>query len=132
MTEEQKPKKLLTPFAIINSLLFLFVIFICFYFFYIKKDFDFIIETSCDINKEQCFIRDCTNPDDCPPNGLEEFKRYTLNANDFKYCENEDCLDVCENQQINCNLIQCKEDEEYGETCSETILIDQIQNEQYE
>jgi hypothetical protein len=90
-----------------------------FYFFYFKKDFDFIVETTCDPNKEQCFERDCTNPDDCPPNGLSEFKRYTLNANDFKYCQNEDCTFACESAQIKCTNVPCVEDVEMGESCSQ-------------
>lgn len=123
---EVKPKKLLTPFTFLNIILFLAVIANSFYFFYIKKDFDFIVETVCDPTLEQCLLRDCTNPDDCPPNGLQEFKRYTLNANDFKYCENEDCKTVCESGQVQCEIIPCIEDEEYGETCSDLVLEQEI------
>ena len=73
---------------------------------------------TCDPSKETCTQRDCTNPDDCPPNGLSDFKRYNLNANDFKICENEDCTNACENGTIKCEPIECAEDEEMGETCS--------------
>lgn len=125
---EVKPKKLLTPFTILNIILFFAVIINSFYFFYFKKDFNFIVETACDTTVEQCIIRDCTNPDDCPPNGLQEFKRYTLNANDFKYCTNEDCKLACESNQIQCEIIPCEENEEYGETCSELIQTEQPQN----
>src|SRR3989338_11661634 len=76
---------------------------VSFYFFYYKKDYDFIIEVPCDVVKEQCFQRDCSNPDDCPPNGLSDFKRYSLKARDFKLCENEDCAKVCE-----CGIIKCE------------------------
>lgn len=89
-----------------------------FYFFYFKKDFDFIVEISCDPEKEICYERDCTNPDDCPPNQLSNFKRYTLSANDFKYCKDEDCTLVCENNEIECTEVECVPDEEMGETCS--------------
>jgi len=123
---EEKSKKLLTPFTTLNVVLFLTVIINSFYFFYIKKDFDFIVETTCDPIIEQCFLRDCTNPDDCPPNGLQEFKRYTLNANDFKYCVDEDCKLACESNQIKCEVISCTEDEEYGETCSELALEQEV------
>lgn len=41
-----------------------------FYFFYFKKDYDFIVETSCDNTKEDCFYRDCSIDGECPPNNL--------------------------------------------------------------
>lgn len=118
---EDKPKKLFTTFTIINIILFLGVMINSFYFFYIKKDFDFIVEATCDTSVEQCFQRDCTNPDDCPPNGLSDFKKYTLNANDFKYCPNEDCTTACESRQIQCRKVICEEDMDMGESCSGEI-----------
>lgn len=118
MPEEKQPKKLFTPFTVTNIILFIAVIINSFYFFYIKKNFNFIVETPCDSSIEQCFERDCTNPDDCPPNGLSHFKRYTLNANDFKYCQDEDCTNACESGQIQCTRVQCVEDLEAGESCS--------------
>ncbi len=118
VNEKDIPKRLFTPLILINILLFVIVLANSFYFFYIKKDFDFMVETSCDTSKEECFLRDCSDPDSCPPNGLTEFKRYTLNANSFKYCENEDCKIACEGNQINCENIPCEENPEMGESCS--------------
>lgn len=89
-----------------------------FYFFYYKKDYNFIVEVACDPSKETCFQRDCSNPDDCPPNQLSDFKRYSLNAGDFNKCENEDCTNACETGSIKCEPIECAEDEEMGESCS--------------
>ena len=89
-----------------------------FYFFYYKKNFDFLIEVPCDITKEQCFQRDCTNPDNCPPNELSDFKRYSLKARDFKYCKDEDCTSVCESGEVKCTLIACKDNLDAGESCS--------------
>ena len=89
-----------------------------FYSFFYKKEYDFIVEVACDPLKETCSQRDCSNPDDCPPNGLSDFKRYSLKASDFKMCENEDCTNVCETEIIKCESIQCTEDEEMGESCS--------------
>lgn len=126
MFDQNLPKKILTPFTIVNIIFFISTILSCFYFFYIKKDFNFIVETTCNKTMEECFVRDCTNPDDCPPNGLEEFKRYSLNANDFKYCKNEDCLNACENKQIPCENISCVEDPEIGESCSFSIIEQEI------
>jgi hypothetical protein len=113
----EKLKKFFTPFTIINIVVFSAVVVSNFYFFYFKRDFPFLIEVSCDPNKEQRFERDCSNPDDCPPNGLSVFKRYSLNANDFKYCENEDCKDACETMKINCIPTACVEDPNVGEAC---------------
>ncbi len=96
----------------------LVVIFVSFYFFYYKKDYQFVVEVACDATKEICFQRDCSNPDDCPPNGLSDFKRYSLNAGDFRKCENENCLSACENGAIKCEPVPCTEDLNTGESCS--------------
>lgn len=93
-------------------------IFSAFYFFYFQQNYAFVVEVACDTSKETCFQRDCTNPDDCPPNQLSDFKRYTLNAADFKMCENENCAVACETGLIKCEPISCVEDLEAGESCS--------------
>lgn len=95
----------------------LIAIAISFYFFYFKKDYKFIVEVACDPTKETCIQRDCSNPEDCPPNGLSNFKRYSLNARDFEMCENEDCENACETGSIQCEPIECEEDPIYGESC---------------
>jgi hypothetical protein len=105
-------------FLILISLSCLAVIASAFYFFYFKKDYEFVVEVSCDITQETCFQRDCTNPDDCPPNGLSDFKRYTLNAGDFQKCENGDCKIACEAGTIKCEPVECSEDLDVGESCS--------------
>ena len=112
--KEQKSDSLLIKALVICCVISVIV---SFYFFYYKKDYNFIVEVPCDTTKETCFERDCSNPDDCPPNGLSDFKRYSLNANDFKLCENEDCTNACETGVIKCELLQCKEDSDVGETC---------------
>lgn len=88
-----------------------------FYFLYYEKDYDFIVETACDSSKEECFVRDCSDPDLCPPNSLSYFKRYSLKASDFDMCENEDCTVACETGIIECIQDACVEDVEYGESC---------------
>ena len=85
-------------------------IFSSFYFFYNKKDFNFIVETQCNPETETCFYRDCTNPDDCPPNGFTHYNTYTLKASDFKLCgANEDCLASCTTGAISCVKTECTE-----------------------
>lgn len=120
--QEFKLKKIFTPFTIINIFLFFIVILSSFYFFYLKKDFDFIIEIPCDPSLEICTIRDCSNPENCPPNQLESFKRYSLKAYDFNQCPNEDCALWCEGGLIECKKIECAVDEEIGENCSNATL----------
>lgn len=93
------------------------IISISFYFFYYKKDYDFLVEVACDPTQETCFQRDCSDPDNCPPNGLSDFKRYSLNAADFRMCDNEDCKNVCENGIIKCEQVECSADLETGESC---------------
>lgn len=104
---------------LINALIFSCAVsvIVSFYFFYYKKDFDFIVESPCDPTREECFKRDCSNPDDCPQNGFSDFKRYSLNANDFKFCTNEDCTAICESEVIKCEQLECEPDEEVGESC---------------
>lgn len=104
-------------FLFLIGLCCLVVIVVSFYFFYFKKDYDFIVETACDPTAEECFHRDCTNSSDCPPNGLSDFKRYSLSANNYEMCINEDCTLFCESEESKCENIQCVEDQELGESC---------------
>lgn len=127
LEQKEKPRKFFTVFSIINVLLFLITILSGFYFFYIKKNFDFIIESPCDPNLEQCFIRDCLDYNDCPDNMLENFKRYSLSAHDFKYCEGEDCTNVCENKEIDCEKLECFTDIDMGEECSVLLEDEKIE-----
>lgn len=104
-------------FLILIFISIIVVVILSFYNFYIKKNFDFIVETSCNPDIEECTYRDCTNRDDCPPNQLSTFKRYVLKANDFLKCPNEDCKELCEKGEIKCELLSCEEDLEYREYC---------------
>lgn len=94
------------------------VIFLSFLFFYFEKSYNFIVESPCDPSHGTCFIRDCSVKGDCPPNNLSTFKRYSLNANDFKSCNNEDCTNACESGAIKCKPIECTENLDVGETCT--------------
>ncbi len=98
-----------------------------FYFFYYQKNYNFVVEVACDTNKEVCFQRDCTNPDNCPPNELSNFKRYSLKAGDFNKCENEDCTNACETGTIKCEPIECVEDFVAGESCSTLTFSQSIE-----
>ena len=117
----EQPKKLFTPFTSVAFIIFLLAIISNLYFFYFKKDYKFIVESACDPSREECFQRDCSNPDDCPPNQLSTFKRYSLKANNFKSCQNEDCTIACETGQIKCEKIKCKGDVDVGESCTSLV-----------
>ena len=119
---ETEEKKSNNWFLVIMIVCCVIVVLVSFYFFYFKKDFDFIVETQCDPSVEECFERDCTNPDDCPPNGLSDFKRYRLNANDFKACVNEDCTQACETGAIKCTQVACTENTDVGESCISPVV----------
>jgi hypothetical protein len=95
-------------FLFLSLFVLFFAILISFYFFYIKKDFNFVLEFPCNSSEEECFVRDCESEGVCPPNNLSEFKK----------CEKEDCLSMCINGEIDCEQISCEEDSGAGEYCS--------------
>lgn len=110
----------------IRILLFLvvFSIILSFYLYLIKKDYDFIVETECNPTVEMCFYRDCSNPDDCPPNNLTYYKKFILNANDYNKCVNENCTQVCKSGYIECREIKClQEDIDSGSCINSGNLI---------
>ena len=54
---------------------FLIAIGSSYYKYYYAKDYDFLVEASCNPEIEKCNFRDCENePDSCPPNGLSNYK----------------------------------------------------------
>jgi hypothetical protein len=88
----------------------LIVIIASFYSFYFEKNYDFFVETECNPEMETCFFRDCENePDICPPNNLSYYNQYTIKANDFKVCKNEDCKEACGLGLIQCIKTECSD-----------------------
>jgi hypothetical protein len=84
--------------------------------FLIKKDYAFIIEVECDPVTEQCFYRDCSEEDACPPNNLENYRIFTLNAADYESCNETSCKDECVNETFKCEELVCGETE--GDECA--------------
>lgn len=80
--------------------------------FLYEKKYDFIVEAQCDPAVETCFYRDCSNEDDCPPNGYEEYKTFVLDARDFERCEGDSCAEECESGEIECTPVVCGKSEE--------------------
>ncbi len=96
----------------------LVVIISSFYSLYFKKNYDFFIETECNPEVETCFFRDCENePDICPPNNLSYYNQYTIKANDFKKCENENCKEACGLGLIHCVKTECTENDLLDGVC---------------
>lgn len=85
--------------------------------FFIKRDYDFVVEASCNPEMETCFYRDCSVEGDCPPNELEHYKVYVVNAADFRYCSDNSCAAECSSDSITCEQVVCGEAEE--DECSE-------------
>ncbi len=86
------------------------------YMFLLKKDYDFNVEASCDPTTHKCFHRDCANPGDCPPNGLSNYRRFTISAKDFQKCSDNSCIVQCKSGAIQCVEIKCGDSVE--DTCN--------------
>jgi hypothetical protein len=95
--------------------LFFFVVAHSFYVIYIAKDFDYLIDMSCDPNSEKCFQRDCTNPDDCPPNKLSVYKQSYVTAKYFPECTDNSCDNLYKSNPGLFRKVEC--DESNGDTC---------------
>lgn len=88
-----------------------------FYKYYFTKDYDYLVEAKCNPSVESCFSRDCSNPDDCPPNGLSIYKEFYVKAYDFSKCKDNSCEQECASGLITCTPVPCGESPE--ETCTE-------------
>lgn len=69
--------------------------------FVLDRDFFYVVEVPCDPQKETCLYRDCST-DECPPNQLNDYKRYKISARDFSICRSESCYLECEARKIMC------------------------------
>ena len=86
--------------------------------FYVQKDYTFTTEAACDQSNSRCFVRDCSD-DSCPPNGLEIYREFTLNASDFSKCADNSCLNECTSGSIQCTESNCGDSPD--DICSEII-----------
>lgn len=119
--ETVKKSRAHTVLVVLFFLLFIVAIGSTFYRYLYTKDYDYLVEASCDPVIEQCFVRDCENdPDSCPPNGLSLYKQYYVKAYDFPQCSDNSCQIQCESGAIQCEIIAC--DVEAGDECSDFIL----------
>jgi hypothetical protein len=87
------------------------------YKFLFAKNYDFVVEAPCNTATSTCFTRDCSNPDDCPPNGLSNYRVFNIKAADFEKCSDNSCLNECASGKISCKEIKCGESKD--DECSE-------------
>ncbi len=78
-----------------------------YYIFYYQKDYEFLVEASCDPSSQSCFARDCVNTDGCPPNNLSIYKVFELKASDFDSCKDTSCKMECESGTLSCVEVKC-------------------------
>ncbi len=88
-----------------------------YYKYYYTANYDYLIEAECDASIEKCFSRDCTDPDQCPPNGLSSYKQFYVKAYDFHKCSDNSCKKECNSSIIECIPILCGDSTE--DVCSE-------------
>lgn len=88
-----------------------------FYRYYYTQNYDYIVEAPCDPAKEVCYTRDCSS-DECPPNGLSNYKVFSVKAYDFPKCSDNSCEKECEKGMIACVSVPCGESE--SDDCTNT------------
>ena len=98
------------------SLSFLVVLLSTGYIFLVRKDYNFYLEAYCNPETTTCFTRDCSEPDSCPPNNLEDYRVFYVKAKDFNKCSDNSCLTECSSGQISCEEVVCGE--EPSDECS--------------
>ncbi len=79
----------------------------CFHRYYYSKNYTYLVEASCDPSLEPCFVRDCSNPDDCPPNQLSFYSQFEVKARDFDECTTNSCERECKSGLIECTIVEC-------------------------
>lgn len=100
-------KKFFTPLTIFSLILFVVVVGWNVYSYYFQKNFEVFTESMCDPELQNCFYRDCTL-EECPPNGFEYYKKFSIQAYNLKQCDqNGDCGTFCEEKSTSCTEIPC-------------------------
>lgn len=93
--------------------------------YYYLKEFPIHIEVPCDPASEICFYRDCELEDECPPNGLSNYRQFEISGSAFATCSEIDgCESFCENSGSECTELVCGESEE--DVCAEVEEIEEV------
>ena len=75
--------------------------------YWLQEDYTFLVEGTCDPRESVCYSRDCSNADDCPPNGFSTYKVYSLPATHFSSCSDNACTNLCNDTDPMCVEIPC-------------------------
>jgi hypothetical protein len=108
---------------VIVCILTLSVVAYNFYTFSYVKNYEFIVEVPCD-SSQSCFVRYCDENEECPPNELEQYRMFTLNASDYEKCLDGSCLNECVSGAIQCTEIVCGESEE--DLCTQVEIEEDV------
>ena len=79
-----------------------------------SKDYLFFVEAPCDPAVNECYVRDCSILDECPPNDLATFRTFQLPASRFEYCSDNSCLNICPSETYFCEELPCSDQEDYS------------------
>ncbi len=103
---------------IVFAVTFLGAIGLSFYKYFYTKNYDYLVEAPCDPIAEKCFVRDCSDPESCPPNQLSVYKQYYVKAYNFPGCQDNSCITTCAISDA-CESVAC--DEAVGDVCTGPI-----------
>lgn len=90
------------------------------YTYLFAKNYDFLIEASCDAATQQCYVRDCSTGD-CPPNNLSAYVVYSVPASVFSSCADNACSNICAGWNSPCKAIPCSSQTDIE--CSEPLAL---------
>ena len=65
-----------------------------FYKYLWTKNYLFLVEAPCNQQTMECYVRDC-DEEECPPNGLSEYRLFSVPADVFRSCTDNSCWNVC-------------------------------------
>lgn len=88
------------------ALAFTYVIWFNYHKYVITQRYDFFVEAPCDPREGvSCHLRSCE--DYCPPNELESYRVWKINARDFGRCADDTCDTECRSGQLRCEAVPC-------------------------
>jgi hypothetical protein len=94
------------------------------YVFLVRMDYNFIVEIPCDSAEQLCYYRDCS-AQECPVNGRETYRLFSVRAADHERCTDDACIQECSKGTIACVEIICGEspDDECAEQETATPIL---------
>jgi len=112
--------KLLPLHWILLATVFVAILF-SFYKYYMTQNYLFLVEAPCDPQAAECYVRDC-DEEECPPNGLSEYRLFGVPAELFNICVDNSCQNICSIEAY-CEELLCSAQEEIE--CSTPLVAEQ-------